>query len=82
MTFTEFNILNEIRQTEILLEQGVMIAERMYKQFKIMLYQVNEFYVEVYYHTNYNVIQGFRSFDNTAGLEPYFADIDINCLMY
>lgn len=81
MRFEQFNLLNEIRQTEVLIEQGVLVAERFYKELKIMLYQVSEFYVEVYYHLNYGVVQGFRSFESTAQLEPYFSEIDIDCLI-
>jgi hypothetical protein len=81
MTFKEFNLLDEIGQTEALISEGVLIAERIYKEFKIMLYQISQFYVEVYYHLSYDVIQGFRSFNGTNGLEPYFAEIDIDCLI-
>jgi hypothetical protein len=81
MRFEEFNLLNEIRQTEILIEQGVLVAERFYKELKIMLYQISEFYVEVYYHLSYGVVQGFRCFESTAQLEPYFSEIDIDCLI-
>ena len=81
MRFAEFNMLNEIRQTEVLIDMGVLVAERFYKDLKIMLYQIGEFYVEVFYHLSFGVVQGFRSFESTAQLEPYFSEIDIDCLM-
>lgn len=80
MKLTEFNILDEIRQAEALLNNGVLIAERIYKNFTIFLYQVNQFYVEVYYHNTFSMIQGFRGFESTNALEPYLEEIDISFL--
>jgi hypothetical protein len=80
MTSAEFSLLPETKQTEILLEKGVFVAERMYKNFTIFLYQVDQFYVELYHNLRYNVIQGMRSFEDQEALEPFLRDIDISCL--
>jgi hypothetical protein len=77
MTLTEFNRLNEFQQAEFLLDHGVKVAERIYKDFTIFLYQVNLFYVEVYFHNLFNIIQGFKGFDNITVLDPYLETIDI-----
>jgi len=82
MKLTEFNLLDEIAQAEALVNHGVLIAERMYKDFTIFLYQVEKFYVEVYYHNKFTMIQGFRGFDSTTALEPYLEEIDITSLQY
>jgi hypothetical protein len=82
MKLSEFNLLDEIKQAEVLLQFGALIAERVYKNFTIFLYQVNQFYVEVYYHNTFNMIQGFRGFESTNALEPYLEDIDITSLQY
>lgn len=82
MKLTEFNLLDEIAQAEALLNHGVLIAERMYKDFTIFLYQIEKFYVEVYYHNKFTMIQGFRGFDSTTALEPYLEEIDITSLQY
>ena len=80
MKLSEFNLLNEIAQAEALLDQGVLVAERIYKEFTIFLYQVNQFYVEVYYHNKFAMIQGFRGFESVHALEPYLEEIDISSL--
>lgn len=80
MKLTDFNLLNEIKQAEVLLSCGVLIAERVYKSFTIFLYQVNEFYVEVYFNNTFCVIQGLRGFESTTILEPYLEEIDISSL--
>lgn len=81
MKLIDFNLMDEIRQAEALLNYGVLVAERVYKSFTIFLYQVNQFYVEVYYHNGFCMIQGFRGFEsNNNSLEPYLEEIDISPL--
>jgi hypothetical protein len=82
MKLTYFNLLDEIAQAEALLNHGVLVAERIYKEFTIFLYQLNRFYVEVYYHNKFTMIQGFRAFESTTALEPYLEEIDITSLQY
>lgn len=77
MNLVQFNSLNDTEQAETLLEKGVCVAELFYKEFKILLYQVNRFYVEVYYHITYDMIQGFRGFESMTALDPYLQSIDI-----
>jgi hypothetical protein len=50
MSLYEFNLLNEIQQAEILWENGVHIGEREDQEHTIVLYQIEGFYVEVFYH--------------------------------
>lgn len=78
MKLLDFNLLDEAEQVALLLAEGVLVAERFYKEFTILLYQLQEFYVEVYYHKTYEVIQGFRSFENLSALDPFLANIDIS----
>jgi hypothetical protein len=81
MTCDEFRILDEDQQTEILIEKGVFLAERLYKNFLIFLYQIDNFYVEIYHNLRFNVMQGLRSFeDDEASLEPFLEHIDISCI--
>lgn len=80
MKLSDFNLLDEIKQAETLLNYGVLVAERIYKNFTIFLYQVNQFYVEVYYHNTFSMIQGFRGFETGNALEPYLEQIDITSL--
>ncbi len=74
--------MNEVGQADVLLDQGVMVAERIYKDFKIILYQVQHFYVEVYFNKTYEMIQGFRAFESMQHLDPYLESIDIRELTY
>ncbi len=80
MTLDHFNHLDEIKQAEALLNYGVLVAERLYRDFTIFLYQIDLFYAEVYYNNNFCIIQGFRGFAETSALEPYLEEIDITAL--
>ena len=80
MTVTDFTHLDETQQAEALLARGIFLTERLYKNFIIFLYQLDNFYVEVYHNLKFNVMQGMRSFEDDEALEPYLDSIDISCL--
>ena len=80
MTAFEFTYLDETKQAETLLERGIFLTERLYKNFTIFLYQIDNFYVEVYHNIWFNTLQGMRSFEDDETLQPYLESIDISCL--
>ena len=55
--------------------EGTFIADREDEEHKILLYQIDRFYVEVFYHKEYNVIRRYRPFASTDQLEPYLDKI-------
>jgi hypothetical protein len=50
MTLYQFNALNEIEQAEAVWD-GVFVGDREDEEHRILLYQIDSFYVEVYYDT-------------------------------
>ena len=78
MTLYKFNLLDESKQAETLWENGVHIGERSDAEHNISLYQIEGFYVEVFYHREENVIKRFRTFSSIAQHEPYLGKIDIS----
>jgi len=78
MKLYDFKFLDDKSQAEVLFNYGVLIAERLYKDLIIQLYQINSFYVEVYYNAIFKMVQGINSFDNLTRLEPYLSSIDIS----
>jgi hypothetical protein len=78
MTLYQFNMLDEMEQAEAVWN-GTHIAERKDAEFDILLYQIDGFYVEVFYDREYNVIRRLRSFLSTEQLTPYdeFARVDL-----
>lgn len=81
MTLDEFTLLNDARQAKALLEHGIFLTERLYKNFSIFLYQLDNFYVEVYHNLRYDIMQGMRCFEDDETLQPYLESIDISCLV-
>ena len=56
MDIRDFNVMDGMAKTEILATDGVFLAERTDGCYRITLYQVDEFYVEIYYHTRDDVV--------------------------
>jgi hypothetical protein len=78
MHFNEFLQLNETEQVELLWYNGEQIGRRKEDDYLILLYQVEGFYVEVFYHRKQRVIKHYMSFDcGDSRLEPYLDKIDI-----
>jgi hypothetical protein len=77
VTIFQFNQLSEDGQADILYRMGVFISMRSTEEHKVLLYQVEGFYVEIYYHPRSNTITEFRSFASTEQLEEYLEKISI-----
>lgn len=69
--------MTENEQALTVWEHGVHIADREDSKYKYILYQVESFYVEVWYHKDFNLIKKFRGFASTYHLEPYLSNIKI-----
>jgi hypothetical protein len=77
MDIRDFNFMDGMTKTEVLASEGVFLAERNDGCFRISLYQVNDFYVEIYYHKTRFFYICIRSFEDVSELYPYLQDIDI-----
>jgi hypothetical protein len=74
----QFNILQELEQTTAIWQKGVYLTERVEGFHKFILYQLEDFYVEVTWHTHFNVILKVASFTDVKQLDAYLSSIDIN----
>lgn len=81
MTLYQFNTLSETDQATALWDRGVHLMERRDHVFTYALYQLDNFYVEVWYHRDFNAIQRFRTFNSMAALEPYLGNIDVGNIL-
>ena len=66
-----------MEQHEAIWEHGVHIGERIEGEYKIILYQIFSFYVELFYHMEFNVLRRLRSFSNTECLDAYIRKFDL-----
>ena len=74
MDIRDFNFMDGMAKTEVLSTAGVFLAESNDGCFRISLYQVNDFYVEIYYHKTrffYICIRSFEDFRNISLFAGY-----------
>ena len=78
MTIEDFDYMDSISKTDLLTKSGVFLGTRRDGCFRISLYQVEHFYVELYYHIAQKSYISIRSFDEVGELNPYLDEIDIS----
>jgi hypothetical protein len=81
MTLHHFNALSGDKQRKALLHKGVFVAHRETKEFSILLFQLDIFYVEIFFLKESDEIVWIKSFTCTDELEPYLNQIDLSHLL-
>jgi hypothetical protein len=81
MTVNNFSHLPKVAKKHLLLKTGAYIAERKWGFFRVMLYQVNNFYTEVFFLPWNRKVFLFRSFTSTNKLAPYLKKIDVSSIL-
>lgn len=81
MTQVTFKNLNNKLKKSIVLYTGVFLAERKKAFFKIMLYHLDNYYVEIYFFKAGKKPIWFRNFTSTNKLEPYLKKIDLSFIL-
>lgn len=79
MNIQEFTMLDYSGRMEAT-SKAICVAGRDENIFKVLLYQLNDFYVEVYYNKLYNYISEFVAFDSIDKLDPYLQRIQLPVL--
>jgi len=81
MKLAEFNKQSTEEQQKAVLINGVFLAERKDPPLRMMLYDMGNFYVEVFFLSRYNKVAWFNGFASTKKLEPYLQKIDVSSLL-
>jgi hypothetical protein len=81
MRLKDFSVLEQIVQQETVLDNGSYLSSRLFMDYTVLLFQLDEFYVELYYPRNKDKCVIIKSFENTDELEPYLKRIDIHTLI-
>lgn len=71
MTLYQFNLLDPDDRLSAVWQYGNFLTTRSEGEFQIVLYSINTFFVEVYYHIFLEEIQKHRSFHALHLLEPF-----------
>jgi hypothetical protein len=81
MTLAQFNKLKIEEQQKAVLINGVFLGERKDAPLRMMLYDMESFYVEVFFLSRYNKVAWFNGFQSTKKLEPYLQKIDVSSIL-
>ena len=81
MKLSDFNILDLDEQLDTTVYDGDYVDTRIENGMNVILYQVDSFYVEIFYHPTTNVILRHRSFSCTNELSPYLDTINLEGLL-
>jgi hypothetical protein len=80
MMLYQFRLFDETEQAEAVWNDGMLLDERSELEHRILLNQIDSFYVEMYYHKEYKEYKGIRSFQSVEQLNPYLDKIDFKDL--
>ncbi|HEY0579421.1 MAG TPA: hypothetical protein VGC75_01825 [Candidatus Nitrosocosmicus sp.] len=81
MELKEFKYEQKDKKLEMLFSNGVYLASRREKNNTILLYQINSFYVEVYFYDDFCEPGYMKAFTDTEFLNPYLEQINIHFLI-
>ena len=78
MTLEQFRSLPKDMQRKVVKHCGVFLFGRTGVGVNVMLYQVEGFYVEIYFNDKMSAAIRLRSFEETVHLEPYLRMVDVS----
>jgi hypothetical protein len=76
----EFECLPEAEQLTLIQEDGIYIGKKWENNLSILLFQIEDFYIEVIYRKYRCYVSSIRCFTSTAFIEPYLEQVDIEPL--
>jgi hypothetical protein len=81
MTLYEYHLLGEPEQVDLLYQEGIYLGKRKFRDLSVVLYQLDDFYVEVHYDKYRYLINAVKYFHSTDLLQPYLEQIDVEELI-
>ena len=81
MTLYEFKLLSDEERLDILYNQGVYIGKRKYGKETVVLYQLEGFYIEVFYIKYRYYVRRLHCFRSTLLLDPYLEGMNVENLV-
>lgn len=74
----EFNRLDIDSKYSLVWEHGVFLMNRYEGNFKINLYSLFDFFIEIWYQSEMSSIEKIRTFKSLEALEPYLEKIKLD----
>lgn len=82
MTIEQFRSLPKDMQRKMVKHSGAFLFGRTGVGVNVLLYQVDGFYVEIYFDEKMSEAMHLRSFEDTSYLDPYLRMVDVSELQY
>jgi hypothetical protein len=80
MEMKNFTILDHSDQILVIKERAVLLTHRFSGNYSITLFQLDGFYIELFYHLVKQDYKKIRIFEDLIFLDPYLDSIDITDL--
>jgi hypothetical protein len=77
MKLQQFRSASQEVQEKLVKMRGVFLMERKSLGVSVLLFQLDGFYVEVFYNTTTSTVSFIKSFEDMDGIEAYLQRIDI-----
>jgi hypothetical protein len=76
-----FNLLSQERQLSMTMRKGIFLMS--YKQYNVVirLFQLNDFYVEIYSFDEDGKVAMINAFKDMKQLDPYLERLDVSVLL-
>ncbi len=81
MELRQFRSASQEVQEKLVKTRGVFLMERKSLGVSVLLFQLDGFYVEVFYNTATETVSFIKSFDDMDGIEAYLERVDIREVM-
>ena len=81
MTISDFSLLKLTDQLAFLYEEGVYLGKRKSGQTTVLLYQLQNTYIEIFYIRYRRIVGDIRFSASTDILDPYLSSIEIGNLL-
>jgi hypothetical protein len=81
MQLEQFRLLDRENKQDLVFETGTYLSSRRDTEYTIELYQLESFYVEVFYTYGKSRMVYIRAFSCLNDLEPYLTSINLSSLL-
>jgi hypothetical protein len=83
MTLQDFDLLDPVAKLFVIADRSVFLARRTDDAFRVSLYQLDGFYIEIYFHAKELMYKQVRCFADIDELDKYLDSIDISdCILH
>ena len=81
MTISDFSLLKLTDQLAFLYEEGVYLSKRKSGKMTVLLYQLQNAYIEIFYTKYRRIVHHIRFSESPDILDPYLGSIEIGNLL-